>query len=265
MAVSVDNKIPGVVVGIVTNNNDPQDMGRVQVMFPWLSDDLSTGWFRIATPMAGKGRGFMFMPEVDDEVLVSFEHGDPQRGFIIGALWNGKDTPPMSIGDALDGSSVRRRRIQSRIGHIIELDDDGMILIQTSKGQVLELEDDQGIRVSTADGQQLYMSNKGEIAMKTSQGKMIHATDPGGGVQIHDGRGNIVDIDANGNTINISANAAVNIKASGMVNVQASGVLSIIGSMVNINSGGSAQSGSKKSNDDPLGGKGSKKVNLPKK
>lgn len=264
MAVSVDNKIPGVVVGIVTNNNDPQDMGRVQVMFPWLSDDLSTGWFRIATPMAGKGRGFMFMPEVDDEVLVSFEHGDPQRGFIIGSLWNGIDTPPMSAKDLL-GGGVRRRRIQSRIGHIIELDDDGMILIQTSKGQVLELEDGQGIRISTADGQQLYMSNKGEIAMKTSQGKMIHATDPGGGVQIHDGRGNIVDIDSNGNTINITANATVNIKANAAVNIQASGVLGITGSMVKINSGGTASGGSSRSNSDPLGGKGSKKVDLPKK
>lgn len=262
---NIASTIPGVVIGLVTNNKDPMDMGRIQVKFPWMSDDLASDWFRMATPMSGQGRGFMFLPEIDDEVLVAFEHGDPQRGFIIGSLWNGSDNTPMSVNDALGGGGVRRRRIQSRIGHIIELDDDGMILIQTAQGQVLEMEDNQGIRISTADGQQLYMSNRGEIAMKTSQGRMIHATDIAGGVQIHDGTGNIVDIDSNSGSINITANATVNVKANGMVNVQASGVLSITGSMVNINSGGNAQSASKKSNDDPLGGKGSKKVDLPKK
>ncbi len=255
----------GVVVGIVTNNNDPENHGRVKVKFPWLSDDLESDWFRVATPMAGGGRGIMFMPEIDDEVLVAFEHGNPQRGFVVGSLWNGVDKTPIAIGDAVVGGKVRRRRIQSRTGHTIEMDDeDGMIYIQTNQGQVIELQDGQGMRLSTADGQQVYLSNGGGVAIKTAGGKMVHASDSSSGVQIHDEMGNIVDIDTSSGTINISAMTNVNIKGNAAVNIQSSGALSITGSMVNINSGGAASSGSKKTNNDPLRGKGSNKVTLPK-
>ena len=61
--------VHGVVVGVVTNNEDPDDMGRVKVKLPWLSDKEESNWARIATPMAGKERGVYFLPEVDDEVL----------------------------------------------------------------------------------------------------------------------------------------------------------------------------------------------------
>lgn len=255
----------GVVVGIVTNNNDPENHGRVKVKFPWLSDELESDWFRVSSPMAGAGRGMMFMPEVDDEVLVAFEHGNPQRGFVVGSLWNGKDRTPMAVQDAVVGGKVRRRRIQSRTGHTIEMDDDdGMIHIQTPQGQVIELQDGQGLRMSTADGQQVYLSNNNGVALKTKSGKMIHASDSSGGVQIHDEAGNIVDIDTKSGTIYISAMTTINIKANAAVNVQSTGTLSITGTMVNINTGGAAPSGSKKGHSDPLGGKGSNKVTLPR-
>lgn len=260
-----DNTIHGVVIGLVTNNNDPQGLGRVKVKFPWLSDQLESDWFRVSSPMAGGGRGMMFLPEIDDEVLVAFEHGNPQRGFVVGSLWNGKDKPPVPIGDAVQGSKVERRRIQSRIGHTIELDDkDGLIHIQTSKGQVIELQDDQGMRMSTSDGQQIYLSNNGGVALKTSGGKFIHASDSAKGVQIHDEAGNIIDIDTMSGTINITSMTTINIKSNGMVNLQSTGPMNIVGTMVNINTGGAAQSGSKKANNDPLSGKGNKRANLPK-
>ncbi len=84
----------GVAAGIVTNNQDPDGLGRVRIRFPWLSDDNETDWARIATMMAGSGRGSFFLPEVGDEVLVAFEHGDINHPFVIGMLWNGVDTPP---------------------------------------------------------------------------------------------------------------------------------------------------------------------------
>ena len=105
-----DNTIHGVVIGLVTNNNDPQNLGRVKVMFPWLSDNLESDWFRVASPMAGAGRGIMFMPEVDDEVLVAFEHGNPQRGIVVGSLWNGKDKTPIPVGDAI-GEATRNQSL----------------------------------------------------------------------------------------------------------------------------------------------------------
>lgn len=112
-------KICGVVVGIVVNNQDPDKMGRVKVKFPWLSNDDESWWARIATLMAGAGRGSWFLPEVDDEVLVAFEHGDVRFPYVVGALWNGKDAPPANNDDGKNNT----REIKSRSGHIIRLDD----------------------------------------------------------------------------------------------------------------------------------------------
>jgi uncharacterized protein involved in type VI secretion and phage assembly len=118
------NKVQGVVTGLVTNNNDPKGMGRIRVKFPWLTDDDESAWAPMATPMTGDGRGFQYFPEIDDEVLVAFEHGDIDRPYVIGCLWNGLDTPPLSPGEALGGNgAVNKRIIKSRSGHIILLDD----------------------------------------------------------------------------------------------------------------------------------------------
>ena len=95
-----NDRFYGVVVGIVTNNQDPENMHRVKVRFPWLSNDVESNWARVAAPMAGKGRGAYFLPEVDDEVLVAFEHGQVDHPFVVGCLWNGKD----------DCAGVQRRR-----------------------------------------------------------------------------------------------------------------------------------------------------------
>src|SRR5271170_858207 len=79
----------GVAVGIVSNNKDPMNLGRVRMKFPWLSDDHESDWTRMASLMAGPGRGAYFLPEVNDEVLVAFEHGDVRRPYVIGGMWNG--------------------------------------------------------------------------------------------------------------------------------------------------------------------------------
>ena len=108
-------RISGVVVGVVTNTQDPAGLGRVKVKFPWLSDSEESFWARVATPMAGKGRGFYFLPEVEDEVLMAFEHGDARFPYVLGALWNGQDKPPESNEDGKNNI----RSIKSRSGHVI--------------------------------------------------------------------------------------------------------------------------------------------------
>ncbi|MBI4786715.1 MAG: VgrG-related protein [Chloroflexi bacterium] len=128
----------GMVIGIVTNNKDPDELGRVRVKFPWLSDDDESAWARIVTPMAGNGRGMFYLPEVDDEVLVGFEHGDIHRPFIMGALWNGKDKLPMNAAQAVGGDGkVNKRVLKSRSGHTITLDD-------TSGGEEITIVDKTG-------------------------------------------------------------------------------------------------------------------------
>jgi len=102
----------GVVMGIVTNNQDPSNMARVRVKFPWLSDDNESWWARLATPMAGAGRGSYFLPEVNDEVLIAFEHGDVRFPYVLGGLWNGQDAPPANNSDGQNNIRV----IHSRSG-----------------------------------------------------------------------------------------------------------------------------------------------------
>lgn len=122
-------RVFGVVTAKVTNLDDPEKLGRVQVMFPWLpkykNSDLSSNWARLAVPSAGRDRGVFFMPEVDDEVLVAFEHGDLNFPYIVGALWNHKDKPPQGTASILasDKKKVNQRVISSRSGHLIILDD----------------------------------------------------------------------------------------------------------------------------------------------
>ena len=84
----------GTVIGLVTDLDDPEGLGRVRLSFPWLDPDTDSGWARMLRPMAGKDRGFYYMPERDDEVLVAFEHGDIRVPYVLGALYNRNDDPP---------------------------------------------------------------------------------------------------------------------------------------------------------------------------
>lgn len=88
------NRPAGAVIGIVTNNTDPDGWGRVKVRFPWLHDEVESHWCRIAQPYAGGGRGSFWLPEVGDEVVVVFDRGDPNHPYVLGGVWNGEDVPP---------------------------------------------------------------------------------------------------------------------------------------------------------------------------
>ncbi len=112
------------VIGIVTDNKDPSKLGRVKVKIPILSQQDSTYWCPIIMLGAGKNRGWFFIPEKDDEVLMLFEHGDMNRPLVVGALWNGKDKPP----DKNPGKNPRRV-IKSRQGSKITFDDENNQLI----------------------------------------------------------------------------------------------------------------------------------------
>ena len=85
----------GVVTGRVVNLLDPLAQARVQVQFPWLDGTDLSAWARVAVPTAGPFHGMYFMPNIGDEVLVAFEHGDINHPYIIGALWSLKAPPPL--------------------------------------------------------------------------------------------------------------------------------------------------------------------------
>ncbi|MGH9179798.1 MAG: VgrG-related protein, partial [Acidimicrobiales bacterium] len=131
----------GVVIAQVTDLDDPEQLGRVKLAMPWLSDTYESWWARVVQLGAGKQRGAVWLPEVDDEVLVAFEHGDVRRPYVIGSLWNGVDTP--NLGSKLfDHGAVKRRGFVSKKGHrLVFFDDDG-------KSGVATITADDGLRIS---------------------------------------------------------------------------------------------------------------------
>jgi type VI secretion system secreted protein VgrG len=123
----------GIVSARVTGHNDPKKMGRVQVQFFW-QEDGSTHWARATSPHAGPDRGFMFMPEVGDEVAVAFEDGDPERPVIIGSLWNGVQQAPRAelLGGDIESNDLKR--IMTKSGNRMQFADKAgkeMIILAT--------------------------------------------------------------------------------------------------------------------------------------
>jgi hypothetical protein len=113
--------IPGLVIGTVVNNMDPEEEGKVQVMFPWLAPDYISAWARVMQIGASKvGSGFLWMPEVGDEVLIGFDRGSIDHPYVIGNLYNGvaRPFPPPSVE-----GMVANRRIASRMAHTIQWND----------------------------------------------------------------------------------------------------------------------------------------------
>lgn len=128
---------PGVVVGKVAEVVDPEGLGRIKVRYPHMGD-TRTDWASVSSIMAGGDRGCFFMPNVDDEVLLAFQHGDWDHPFIIGFTWNPVQAPP--------SRDHRQRMIRSSNGHTIRFVDStpnngnrGAIIIEDAHGSVITL------------------------------------------------------------------------------------------------------------------------------
>jgi uncharacterized protein involved in type VI secretion and phage assembly len=176
----------GVYPALVTDVQDPDNQGRVQIKLPFVEESdggSALAWARLATMMAGGNRGTWFIPEVDDEVLVAFTAGDPRRPVVIGALWNGVDAPPETMDSANNVRSVT-----SRSGHKLTFDD-------------------------TAGAE--------KVELKTNGGHTFTLDDAAGGtVTLTHSNGATIKIDATGN-IEITANVKVKINAPAGLDVTA--------------------------------------------
>lgn len=157
------SRIQGVVIGLVTNTRDPEKLARVKLKFPWLSDSDESDWARVATPMAGRERGLQLMPEVDDEVLVAFEHGDMRFPYVLGVLWNGKDRPPQDNADGRNNVRV----LKSRGGLEIRLTDE-------QGKEKIEILDKSGRNriVIDAAGKAITIAADGDVTISAPQGTL---------------------------------------------------------------------------------------------
>ena len=164
----------------------------MKIALPWSPDTAGARyetWARLATFMAGNNRGSWFIPDVDDEVLIVFEGGDPRRPYVIGSLWNGKDTPP----ESMDGAGKNFKKVlRSRNGVKLTMDD--------------------------TDGRE-------QLILETPGGQKLTLKDGPGAVEIVDSNGNSIKLETSGITITASAKVTINASqvavSAGMVTVDA--------------------------------------------
>ncbi len=147
----------GVVVGLVTDVEDPEGLGRIKLEFPWLADSAPSNWARIATGLAGPALGMWFLPEIGDEALVAFEMDDLRRPYIIGFLWNGDSTPP--------SSDPSLRIIKTVSGHTLTFND-------TSGEESIEIEDASGANKVVLNKDGISIETKGELSFKAKKVSM---------------------------------------------------------------------------------------------
>lgn len=238
-----NDSINGVVIGIVTNNKDPESMGRVKLKFPWRGSEDESNWARVASLMAGKGMGSFFLPEVGDEVLVAFGEGDINDPYVIGSLWNGKEAPPKTNSDGKNNI----RMIKSRSGHTLLFDDNSeqskeMLVLKTKGGQAITLDDSAGTeKIEIKDKNDNMISTGPEkIEVKDKNGNIISIGAQK--IEIQDKSGNKICMDSTQNNITIEAKLGIKLKgtmidieSSANMTLKSSGIMTIQGSLVKIN------------------------------
>lgn len=214
---STKTQVSGVVIALVKSTKDPDSLGRVQITFPWRGKEEEMYWARLATLMAGKERGTVFYPDVDDEVLVAFEHGDIDSPYIIGALWNNQDKPPEKNSEGENNIKM----IKTRSGHTIKINDkDG-----EEKIEIVDKTEGNKIIIDSANNK-ISIVSAGDIELLASDGKItIDAKE----IEIKS------STKVKTQDIEIKSSSSAKIEASAGMDLKASGSMNIKGSMVNIN------------------------------
>jgi uncharacterized protein involved in type VI secretion and phage assembly len=198
----------GLVIGLVTNIQDPESLGRVRVQFPTLGDSIEGIWARVALPGAGPDAGLSFMPQIDDEVVVGFEHGDTRRPVVLGSLHNSVDKPHANMRGQQDGGSL-----------VIYGRQDAEIDLQ--KQLVIHAKDAMTVKIDGgSNGQGDYkQENAGAFELKAGTTMKIEST---GELTIKSSAG-----------ITLDATGTLTLKGA-MVDISATGTVGIKGSLINI-------------------------------
>jgi phage protein D/phage baseplate assembly protein gpV len=228
----------GLVPAIVTDAKDPAKLGRLKLSFPWLNKDFTSNWARVVQPGAGKDRGFVVLPEVGDEVLVGFEHGEFDAPFVLGGLHNGKDTLSKFAVEPVDSGSgeIAVRGYVSRKGHKLEFVEadgitvatgDGKLVIKLDqKNQMIEVTSGKGIKVKAENGISID-SGSGPLEMKGQKVTVQSQSD--------------VEVTANASMklagksgVKVEG-ATVSVTGQGQAELTASGNVTVRGALVRIN------------------------------
>jgi uncharacterized protein involved in type VI secretion and phage assembly len=164
-SMTTDHRFYGVAEALVADVADPQKEGRVKLRLPWFDSREVTDWCRAANLFAGNGYGSTWTPELEDEVLVAFIHGDLRFPVVLGGLYNGKDKAPRART-----ASTNQKTLRTKAGHEVLLDD--------SQGSL-------GVEVITSAGHRLRLDDvKDEITLEIEGGPSIVLRESGGEMQL---------------------------------------------------------------------------------
>lgn len=243
-------------IATVTDNADPDNMGRVRVQMLWQKGNEMTDWIRVMTPDAGSGkgggknRGLVVIPEPDDQVLICFRYNDPDRPFVMGSLFHGK-----SGGGG--GGSNNVKSLNSKSGHTITLDDGGGItIVDKSGGNKIEIDGTDKISITASAKIELIcgdssitLNSDGKIDIKgkevTIDGStkaimksIASYTAEGTAANV---KGTAIEIKGDA-TVKVGAPATavkgdmtLDLKSDAMVNVEGTAMTNVKGGMVNLN------------------------------
>lgn len=210
------------VVGKVTNTDDPMQMGRVKVQLPWLDDMAESNWAHVVAMGAGSGKGWQITPEVGDEVLVVFEHGDARRPYVLGGIHNAQDLQPEPLGAVMSGQT-NLRAFKTRAGHVMTFND-------TPGQEAISIETHRGSKVVIQEGP------TNEIVITDSTGQNEIKIDGASSAVSVKAAANMT-LEAVGN-LELKATGQVKIEGQGGVELKSAAVLNLEGSMANVKASG---------------------------
>jgi uncharacterized protein involved in type VI secretion and phage assembly len=230
-------KAYGVWVGIVTDNKDPEGKYRIKVRFPAQDNGDASGensfWCRVCTVGAGKSRGIFFLPEVDDEVMVGFEHGEISHPYVLGTVYNSNQTATHDN----KGGKNDIRQMTSRSGHKLSMNDGSTTSCELTStgGHTLSLDDGGTVLLSHSSKSEFWKANGGNINMEAATDINIKA---GSTLKIDAAT---IKITSSGDTTMKAANwstkadSTFKLEAGSTGTVKSGSTLTIKGSVVNIN------------------------------
>jgi len=241
-------------VAVVKDNEDPEKLGRIRVQFNWQSGDDMTPWIRIAKNHAGMddeqgSYGFYFVPEINDEVYIDFEQGNPDRPYMVGAKYHGKVAPEWGA----EPKDNNKKAIKTRSGHTILLNDEkgkesitisdkeGDSITIDTKEKTISIHSEKDISISSPESislssKKISISASDSLEMvgnstATLSGKDTSVT---GNKVVKVSGGKDTEINA-GKTVNISSNMEVMITGNAKSTISSSGITAVEGTLVKLN------------------------------
>jgi uncharacterized protein involved in type VI secretion and phage assembly len=203
-------------VALVTDNNDPDKLGRVKVKYPTLGAEVESGWARVVREMGGSERGIVGLPHVGDEVVVGFQHGDVRRPFVLGTLFNGTDKPGADLVKATSSLAARFPRdldvaTKEKVTLVA-----GKAISVKSEQDSLEVSAQKEIKIAATSGA-ISIETNGQVKVNGKQGVEVSASGP-------------LKITSTA-PVTVESNAMLQLKGS-VIQVQATGILQLSGATV---------------------------------